>query len=119
MRRIDAAGVITTYAGTGTWGFAGDGGPAAAAQLGRLTDVAIAADGRLYIADKDNDCVRVVTPDGIIATFAGRCGEQGFAGDYGPATAALLDRPAGVEIGPRGEIYIADTYNQRIRVVYP
>jgi hypothetical protein len=119
VRRIDAAGLITTYAGTGTWGFAGDGGPATSAQLGRLTDVAVAADGRLYIADKDNDCVRVVTPDGIIATFAGRCGEPGFAGDNGPATAALLDRPAGVEIGRRGEIYIADTYNQRIRVVYP
>ena len=105
MRRIDAAGVITTFAGNGTWGFAGDGGPAAAAQLGRLTDVAIAADGRLYIADKDNNCVRVVTSDGIIATFAGRCGERGFAGDYGPATAALLDRPRASRWGPGRDLH--------------
>ena len=119
MRRIDPAGIITTFAGTGTWGFAGDGGPAAAAQLGRVADVAVAPDGRLFIADSDNDCVRVVTPDGIIATFAGVCGQPGFAGDDGPATAAQLDDPAGVEIGREGEIYIADTHNQRIRVVYP
>ncbi|HEY7376801.1 MAG TPA: serine/threonine protein kinase, partial [Polyangia bacterium] len=112
-------GNIATVAGTGEWGFAGDGGAATAAQLGRLTDVAIGADGRVYIADSDNDCVRVLTPDGIIATFAGRCGQEGFAGDGAPATEALLDRPAGVEVGPRGEVYIADTHNQRIRVVYP
>jgi len=62
--------------------------------------------------------VRVVTPDGIIATFAGQCGHRGFAGDQGPAADALLDRPAGVEVGPAGEVYIADTHNQRIRVVY-
>jgi DNA-binding beta-propeller fold protein YncE len=119
VRRIDPAGVITTFAGTGTWGFAGDGGPAVSAQLGRLADLAVGADGRVFIADTDNDCVRVVTPDGLIATFAGRCGEAGFAGDDGPATAALLDRPSGVEIGRQGEVYIADTHNQRIRVVAP
>jgi DNA-binding beta-propeller fold protein YncE len=119
VRRIDTAGVITTFAGTGTWGFAGDGAPAAAAQLGRVADVAVGPDGRVYIADSDNDCVRVVSPDGIIATLAGRCGTPGFEGDDGPATAALLDRPSGVEVGRQGEIYVADTHNQRIRVVYP
>jgi sugar lactone lactonase YvrE len=119
LRRIDPAGIVTTFAGTGTWGFAGDGGPATSAQLGRLADVALGADGRIYVADTDNDCVRVVTPDGIIATFAGRCGTPGFSGDDGPATAALLDRPSGVEVGRHGEVYVADTHNQRIRVVYP
>jgi len=119
LRRIDPSGNIATVAGTGDWGFAGDGGAGTAAQLGRLTDVALGADGRVYIADSDNDCVRVLTPDGIIATFAGRCGQQGFAGDGGPAIEALLDRPAGVEVGRQGEVYIADTHNQRIRVVYP
>jgi hypothetical protein len=118
LRRIDPTGIITTAAGTGTWGFAGDGGPATAAELGRLSDVAIGADGRIYIADTDNDCVRVLTPDGLIATFAGRCGQAGFAGDGGPATEALLDRPFGVEVGKQGEVYIADTHNQRVRVVY-
>jgi hypothetical protein len=119
LRRIDPQGITTTVAGTGTWGFAGDGGPATAAELGRLSDVAVGADGRIFIADTDNDCVRVITTDGNIATFAGQCGQAGFAGDDGPATAALLDRPFGVEVGPAGEVYIADTHNQRIRVVYP
>jgi sugar lactone lactonase YvrE len=118
VRRIDAAGIITTFAGNGTWGFGGDGGPATDAQLGRLSDVAVGADGRVYIADTDNECVRVVTPDGIIATFAGQCGKSGFAGDNGPAGEALLDHPTGVEIGRLGEVYIADNHNQRIRVVY-
>jgi hypothetical protein len=119
VRKIDPSGIINTFAGTGDWGFAGDGGQATAAQLGRLSDVAVGADGRVYIADTDNSCVRVVTPDGIISTFAGQCGQRGFAGDSGAATAALLDRPSGVEIGPQGEVYVADTHNQRIRVVYP
>jgi hypothetical protein len=119
LRKIDPTGLTTTIAGIGTWGFAGDGGLAASAELGRLSDVAVGADGRIFIADTDNDCVRVVTPDGLIATFAGQCGTAGFAGDGGPATAALLNRPYGVEVGPAGQVYIADTHNQRIRVVYP
>jgi sugar lactone lactonase YvrE len=119
VRRIDPSGIITTFAGTGVWGYAGDGGPAATAQLGRLADVALGADGRVYIADTDNECVRVVMPDGVITTVAGHCGQSGFAGDGGPATAALLDRPSGIEIGRQGELYIADTRNHRIRVVYP
>jgi hypothetical protein len=117
LRRIDPSGNIDTFAGTGVWGFAGDGGPATSAQLGRVADVAVGADGSIYIADTDNSCVRLVTPDGTISTFAGQCGQRGFAGDHGPAASALLDRPSGVEIGPSGEVYIADTHNQRIRVV--
>jgi hypothetical protein len=118
LRRIDPAGTIETFAGNGTWGFAGDGGPATDAQLGRLADVAVGADGRVYIADTDNSCIRVVTPDGIITTFAGQCGQRGFSGDGGLATAAQLDRPYGVEVGAAGEVYVADTHNHRIRVVY-
>lgn len=119
LRRVDPAGIVTTVAGNGTWGFAGDGGPATEAQLGRLTDVAIAPDGRIFIADTDNHCVRVLSPDGILTTFAGQCGGRGFAGDDGPAGAALLDRPYGVALGGDGEVYVADTHNHRIRVVYP
>lgn len=118
LRKIDPEGMIDTVAGVGTWGYAGDGGLATDAQLGRLADVAVDADSRVYIADTDNSCVRVLTPDGIINTFAGQCGTRGFAGDNGPATTALLDRPYGVEVGRAGEVYIADTHNQRIRVVY-
>ena len=118
VRVIDAARIVHTFAGTGVNGFAGDGGPAAAAQLSRVTDVAVAPDGAVYIADTENSCVRLVTPAGIMTTFAGVCGHAGFAGDGGAAAAALLDRPSGVEIAPTGDIYIADTHNQRVRVVY-
>jgi DNA-binding beta-propeller fold protein YncE len=119
LRRIGPDGMINTIAGTGVWGFAGDGGPAAQAQLGRLTDVAVGPDGRIYVADTDNSCVRVLSPDGTISTFAGQCGQRGFAGDDGPAAAALLNRPYGVEVTSKGEVYIADTHNHRIRIVYP
>jgi hypothetical protein len=117
LRRVSPDGMLETFAGTGTWGFLGDGGPAKQAQLGRLADVAVARDGRIFIADTDNSCVRVIAPDGIITTFAGQCGARGFSGDGGPAAAAKLDRPSGVEIGPRGDVFIADTHNNRIRVV--
>jgi len=118
VRLIDTAGIIHTFAGTGVDGFQGDGGPAAAAQLSRVTDVAVAPDGSVFIADTENSCIRMVTPAGIMTTFAGVCGQGGFAGDGGPAAAALLDRPYGIEIAPTGDIFIADTHNQRVRVVH-
>lgn len=118
VRVVDTAGIVHTFAGTGVDGFAGDGGPATAAQLSRVTDVAVAPDGSVYIADTENSCVRLVTPAGIMTTFAGTCGQPGFSGDGGPAGAALLDRPSGLEIAPSGAIYIADTHNQRVRVVH-
>ena len=118
VRRIDAAGIITTYAGTGQQGYGGDGGPAVEAQIGRLADVAVGKDGTVYIADTTNSCIRMVSPDGVMHTFAGRCGQRGFAGDDGTATSALLDRPYGVAVAPSGDVYIADTHNQRVRVVF-
>jgi sugar lactone lactonase YvrE len=117
VRKIDPAGMITTVAGNGQLGATGDGGPATDASLNDLADVAVAPDG-LYIADTDNDCVRVVRGDGTITTVAGICGSEGFAGDGGPATAAQLDRPGGIALDAAGNLYIADTHNQRIRVVY-
>ena len=119
LRRIDPAGIITTVAGNGTWGYSGDGGPATNAQLGRLADVAVHPDGRIFIADTDNDCIRVLATDGTISTFAGQCANRGFSGDGGPALQAQLNRPYGVAFGPSGELFIADTHNNRIRVVGP
>ena len=62
--------------------------------------------------------MRVVRDDGTIATVAGTCGSPGLAGDGGPATAARLDRPGGIALDADGNLYIADTHNQRVRVVY-
>ncbi|MGH7786355.1 MAG: hypothetical protein ACRERC_05775 [Candidatus Binatia bacterium] len=116
IRRIDELGVITTIVGTGEPGFSGDGGPGLAAQLNTPSDVAIAANGTLYIADTGNNRVRVVAPDGTLSTYAGN-GVRGFAGDGGPAAEAQLNRPYGVELAPNGTLYIADTHNHRIREV--
>ena len=118
VRKIDTAGVITTVAGTGMPGAAGDGGAATEAQLSRLADVAVSPDGILYIADTENDCIRAVDGAGTISTAVGHCGQQGFAGDGGPVAGALLNRPYGVAFDPKGNLYIADTHNNRIRVVY-
>jgi len=118
VRKIDAAsGMITTIAGNGQVGATGDGGPATDATLNGLADVAVGPDG-IYIADTGNDCVRLIRDDGTIATVAGSCGTGGFAGDGGPATGALLDRPGGVALDSAGNLFIADTHNQRVRVVY-
>lgn len=127
IRAVSPDGIITTVAGSGPaefdpafrGGYEGDGGPAEQALLKRPTDVAVDADGNFYIADTDNNCVRRVDGEsGIITTAAGVCGQKGFAGDGGPAEEALLDRPYGVALDADGNLYIADTHNHRIRVVY-
>jgi sugar lactone lactonase YvrE len=109
----------------GLGGYSGDGGPAVEAKLDNPRDLAFAEDGTMYIADTDNHCIRVVTPDGVIDTFAGVCGEQGLADPAGPSLAealpareALLSRPFGVALDPDGNVYIADTDNHVIRVVW-
>jgi sugar lactone lactonase YvrE len=118
VRKIDAAGIVTTIAGTGEVGYAGDGDLATLAKISNVSDVAAAPDGTVYVADTGNDCVRAVAPDGNITTVAGKCGQPGFAGDGGPAVAALLDRPTGLAVDPAGNLYVADSHNQRVRIVY-
>ena len=119
VRKIDTAGIITTIAGNGVIGSSGDGGPATEASLSGLADVEVAPNGDIYIADTANGCVRVVrASDGIIATVAGMCGVPGFDGDSGPATEAKLNKPGGIALDADGNLYIADTHNQRVRVVY-
>src|SRR5204863_3030518 len=98
IRRVTADGIIRTVVGTGAGGFGGDGGPATSAQLFVPKGIAIAADGRLYIADAANARVRLVGTDGIIRTAAGT-GTAGGSGDNGPAAAARLNQPTGVSIG--------------------
>jgi hypothetical protein len=118
VRKIDPGGTISTVAGNGDPTFAGDGGPAVSASLARPSDVEVDDAGNLYIADTDNACVRRVDPAGVITTIAGRCGAPGFAGDGGPATAALLEQPYGLALAGDDRLYVADTLNHRIRLVY-
>jgi len=108
-------GTISTIAGTGVAGFSGDGGTAASAQLSNPTALALDSSGNLYIADTDNHRIRKISGT-TITTVAGN-GEQGFSGDGGSATAAGIDSPNGVAVDTAGWIYIGDTHNQRVRVV--
>jgi len=116
IRLIDVDGTISTIAGTGHAGYSGDEGNATDAQLDTPSDVAVSANGTVYIADTMNNVVRKITPDGIIHPLAGT-GAGGFSGDGGPARDATLDRPYGVTVAPNGDVYVADTHNHRVRVI--
>jgi hypothetical protein len=116
IRRVSSSGVITTVAGSGVEsGYAGEGGPATQASLSSPYGVTPDQAGNLYIADTFFNAVRKIGPDGRISTVAGS-GEQGFRGDGGLA-AAWLATPFGVALDRAGNLYIADTDNDRIRVV--
>jgi YVTN family beta-propeller protein len=108
--------VITTYAGTGIYGYSGDNGPATSAQLHVPGGIALDLSGNLYIADSGNNVVRMVSMSGTITTVAGN-GSWGNTGDGQAATAATLAAPEGVAVDSSGNIYIADTSNSRVRVV--
>ncbi len=115
VRRV-TNGVITTVAGNGINAFSGDGGPAINASFSDIQAVAVDAQGNLYIADSDNRRVRKVTPAGIVTTIAG-IGIEGYSGDGGPATAAMIGRPEGLAIDAAGNLYIADSTRQRVRKI--
>src|SRR5206468_169637 len=119
VRRVTPAGIISTVAGTGKAGFAGDGGPAAAAQLNMPYAVAVDDAGRLFIADFGNHRVRMVGPDGTISTVAGAGAPADGLGDGGPATEALLNTPTGLALDGAGNLFIADSRSRRIRRVGP
>lgn len=115
--RIPAGGVTAAAAGAGfTAGYAGDGGPAAQAELNQPSACAVDPAGNLFIADTGNNAIREVTADGKIRTVAGT-GAAGNSGDEGPATAATLHAPAGVAADAFGDVYIADTGNNRLRLI--
>jgi sugar lactone lactonase YvrE len=109
--------VITTVAGNGTYGYSGDGGPATKAELNYPQGVAVDASGNLFIADSHNGRIREVGTNGIITTVAGKGGTGGFSGDGGPASNAELDLPTGVAVDASGNLFIADSWNSRIRKV--
>ena len=118
VRKITVAtGVITTVAGNGSSGFAGDGGAATSAGLSYPSGVALDSAGNLYIADTNNHRIRKITAaTGVITTVAGN-GSSGFAGDGGVATSTSLSYPSRVAVDGAGNLYVADTYNHRIRKI--
>jgi sugar lactone lactonase YvrE len=117
IRKLDlAGGTITTVAGTGVPGYAGDGKLAAAAQLNAPHAVAVDDQGNLYIADTHNHRIRRVDSGGIIRTVAGN-GLEGYAGDGSTAVSASLSYPHGVAVDASGNVFISDAYNYRIRKV--
>lgn len=114
IRRVDTSGTVTTYAGTGTAGFLGDGGPARDARFFQPAQIAFDSQDNLYVADQGNHRVRKITPQGVVSTIAGN-GTGGFAGDGGLAGAAQMTFPAGIALDSAGNLYIAA--DRRIRKV--
>ncbi len=117
IRKVDRDGRITTVAGTGKEGFSGDGGPATKAELASPSHLVFDQAGDLYFTDTLNTRVRKVDlPGGRITTVAGTA-EDGFSGDNGPAVAARLDLPLGLAFDARGDLYLADKFNHRVRKI--
>jgi len=116
IRMINTSGVITTIAGNGTGGYSGDGGQATAAELRGPDDIKFDHLGNIYICDVINERIRKINTVGIISTIAGN-GAGGFGGDGGLATAAMLNWPNGIAPDALGNLYIADTWNQCVRMV--
>jgi sugar lactone lactonase YvrE len=127
IRKVSASGVISSVAGNGNAGFSGDGGEATAASLNQPRGVAVDSSGNLFIADASNSLIRKLSPNGIISTVAGdgnafTCTSSSCTpahGDGGPATSAGLLFPDGVIADAYGDLFIADTVNERVRKVSP
>ena len=116
IRMLAPGGAISTIAGTGNAGFSGDGGAATAAELNAPSQVAVDTSGNVYIADTQNHRVRLVTTDGNINTIAGT-GDAAYNGDDGPAVQVALSAPGGVALDGQGNVYVADTGNNRVRML--
>ena len=116
LRRIDSAGIIATFAGSGERRPAGDGVPATDRSVLEPAGVAVDRHGNVYIAETGGNRVRKVDRSGIISTVAGT-GEAGFGGDGGAATGAMLHRPSGVAPDSAGNVDVADNFNHRVRVI--
>jgi sugar lactone lactonase YvrE len=126
IRKVDSNGIITTVAGTPSFGYSGDGGPATNAELSWPVAVAVDLAGDIFIADMFNEVIREVNTNGIISTIAGNGYKVapppydffgGYSGDGGPATNAGLNSPHGVAVDRMGSVFIADSANGRIRKV--
>jgi trimeric autotransporter adhesin len=116
IRKVDAQGVITTFAGNGTFGYSGDGGQAVNASLALPSTLVFDASGNAYIVDAGNNCIRKISSSGVITTVVGN-GIAGYTGDGGLANMATLNFPCGIVFDQAGNMYIADRNNNAIRKV--
>ncbi|EFC38369.1 predicted protein [Naegleria gruberi] len=113
-----STGKITTIAGTGAYGYSGDGGLAINAVIRYPKSIAIGKHGEIFFTDSDNQVIRRITPDGIITTIAGT-GNFGYSGDGGLATSADISKPTGIAVDSNGTIYFCDNNNNRVRKLVP
>ena len=118
IRKINALGVIYTIAGNRKCNYSGDGGPAVNASIKWPLAIAVDNNNNLLIVDNAGNSIRKVSATGIITTICGN-GVAGYSGDGGPATNAMIDAPTDVAVDKRGNIYVADNGNNRIRVITP
>ncbi|HEY2016248.1 MAG TPA: hypothetical protein VGH38_22245, partial [Bryobacteraceae bacterium] len=118
IRKVSTGGTITTVAGNGIPGYAGDGGPAVNAQLTTPRGIAVDAAGSLYIADTGNSAIRMVTLGGLISTLAGN-GLADFSGDGSPASKAQVVTPATIAVDSVGNIFFSDGGARVREIVYP
>ena len=118
IRKVAPSGTISTVAGVGAPGFSGDGGPATSAGINAPLGVAVDDTGDIFIADTGNNRIRQVTPDGVIHTIAGQ-NAAAFGGDGGPALSAQITAPGGLFLDGAGDLYFADTGNNRVRRLVP
>jgi len=116
VRKVASSGIITTFAGTGSEGYSGDGGQATNAQLRNPTGVTTDDNSNIFIADYINNVVRKVSPSGIITTIAGT-GVSGYSGDGGPATMAKLSLPYAIIVDNSGNIIFSDVGNYVVRKI--
>ncbi|RYY13838.1 MAG: hypothetical protein EOO36_15190, partial [Cytophagaceae bacterium] len=114
IRKITPAGVVSTLAGNGTYGLVN--GPGATASFSGPADVALDGQNNVYVADFDNNCIRKITPAGVVSTFAGTS-TAGLVD--GPATTARFSNPNGLAIDAQGNVYVADYFNYAIRKITP
>jgi uncharacterized protein (TIGR03437 family) len=119
VRRVDTTGTITTVAGSGGYGFSGDGGPATKATLTNPTGVALDSNGNLYIADQNNNVIRMVNSATVISTYAGNGAPGNGSGDGGPAIKAAIPYPVALAIDPSGNLYVAQRFYPVVRKVAP
>ena len=116
VRKVNASGIITTFAGTGVYGYTGDGGPATAAKLGVLYGITVDRHNNVFVVDNSNNCIRKIDPSGIISTVCGD-GTAGYSGDGGPATAAQLQSPIDIVADTIGNLYFTDWANYVARKI--